>query len=127
MGFDILALSKQEPDHPRPPRASLLAACGGTGLARYRPMDAPTSEIRARLLQDHERLEQMFEKVIAAFEDDDRRTIEECWTRFDAELVAHMDAEERLLIPSLFRVNERAARSLIQEHRHIRGRLLELG
>jgi len=48
------------------------------------------------------------------------------WTEFDARLLAHMDAEERFMIPVLQRANPRAARAILEEHKHFRNRLTEL-
>lgn len=84
-------------------------------------------QVRDALLKDHERLERVLEQVLAAFEANDREGVATSWTRFDAQLLAHLAAEERHLIPALFRVNQRDARSLLEEHRHIRARLTELG
>lgn len=84
-------------------------------------------EVRSHLVADHERLEGLFQQVLSAFEVGDREEVAAIWTRFDHELLAHMEAEERFLVPWLFRADQRAARSIIQEHRLIRSRLIELG
>jgi hemerythrin-like domain-containing protein len=85
------------------------------------------SQVRDRLVQDHERLERVLEQVLAAFEANDREGVATTWAKFDTELLTHLDAEETFLIPTLFRANPRAARSIMEEHRHIRSRLTELG
>ena len=84
-------------------------------------------EIRDHLLADHERLEALFQQLLSAFEEDDREGVAALWTRFDRELLEHMETEERFLIPWLLRANQQAARAIMQEHRHIRSRLTELG
>jgi hemerythrin superfamily protein len=84
-------------------------------------------EVRDHLLADHERLEKLFQEVVSACEGDDRDEVAAMWTRFDRELLAHMEVEERFLIPWLLRANQRAAQSIMQEHRLIRSRLVELG
>jgi hypothetical protein len=91
-------------------------------------MDATAGyDVRQRLLADHARLERVFGQVLAAFEANDREQVCATWAEFDTGLLAHMSAEERYLIPSLFRLDARAARAIIEDHRHIRTRLLELG
>jgi hemerythrin-like domain-containing protein len=84
-------------------------------------------QVRERLVQDHGRLERTLEQVLAAFEANDQDSVATSWAKFDTELLAHLDAEERFLIPPLFQVNQRAARTILEEHRHIRTRLTELG
>lgn len=84
-------------------------------------------QVRDRLVQDHARIERTLGQVLAVFEANDQEGVATWWAKFDTELLAHLDAEERFLIPSLFRVNQRAARTLLEEHRHIRTRLTELG
>lgn len=88
--------------------------------------DAPTN-VRDRFLADHRSIEDLLGRVLTAFERNDRSAVATAWTEFDARLLAHLEAEERYLIPALSRVNERAARAIIEEHKHLRGRLTELG
>ena len=82
--------------------------------------------IRERFLADHHEIEALLEKVLATCEDDDREDIATVWTEFDARLLAHMEAEERYLIPLLQRVNPRACRAILEEHKHFRARLTAL-
>ncbi len=86
-----------------------------------------STKIREQLLSDHKRLERLFDSLIAAFEADDREGVCATWTKFDSELLAHIDVEERYLIPALLRTNEVEARAMLKEHELIRKRLLELG
>jgi hypothetical protein len=88
---------------------------------------AVTATIRDRFLADHRRLEALLEQLLAAVEANDRDAMTRLWTQFDSSLLAHLEAEERYLFPALFRVCDRDARVLGQEHRHIRSRLAELG
>ena len=83
-------------------------------------------EVRDRFLADHREIETLLGRVLDAFEADDRQQVAEVWTEFDSRLNAHMDAEERFLIPVLQRRNERAARAILEEHRHFRARLTQL-
>ena len=49
------------------------------------------------------------------------------WTQFDHELLSHMEAEERFVLPTFARVDAEEALSLLREHGVIRAQLLELG
>lgn len=83
--------------------------------------------IRDQFLADHERLEVLFDRLLSAFEANDRDGMARLWTEFESGLLAHMETEEAHLIPHLQRASPRNARILVQEHRHIRTRLTELG
>jgi hemerythrin-like domain-containing protein len=89
--------------------------------------DTTRSEgIRERFLADHREIEKLLERVLAICEDDDREDVAAIWTEFDARLLAHMEAEERYLIPLLHRTNPRACRAILEEHKHFRARLTVL-
>lgn len=83
--------------------------------------------VREPFLADHQRLEKIFEQVLAAAEADDHEELLRQWTTFESGLLGHMEAEELHLIPHLQRLSPANARILIQEHRHLRSRLAELG
>jgi hypothetical protein len=87
----------------------------------------PSPSIREHLLADHRALEQALERMVAAFEMNDRERIQRAYSAFEPRLLAHMDAEERYILPALLRVDEAEARAILDEHAHIRGRLMELG
>jgi hemerythrin-like domain-containing protein len=87
----------------------------------------PSTLIRDRFLADHQRLDELFARLLGAFEADDRELVASSWTEFESGLLAHIEAEEEFLIPALARSSERDARSILQEHGHIRERLAELG
>jgi len=89
-------------------------------------LESPHVGLREWLLEDHRRLETVLDRVLRAFEANDRQRIQSLWTELDAALTAHLDAEDRELLPVLGRTHDREARSLIEEHRHIRTRLIEL-
>ena len=89
--------------------------------------DNGTSRIRERLLSDHKRLEKLLADMLIAFEENDREAVAALWTEFEKHLLAHLEVEERHLIPLLLRTNERAARTIAREHKHIRDRLMDLG
>jgi len=87
----------------------------------------PRQAVRQQLTADHERLEALFERLLAAFDDDDREACAELWTTFESDLCAHMSDEERYLIPELLRQDPPKARAILEEHKLIRHRLAELG
>lgn len=66
-------------------------------------------------------------RLLEAFADNDRELVSSLWAEFESGLLAHLEAEEKFMIPILLRVSERDARVLIQEHKHIRTQLSELG
>jgi hypothetical protein len=88
---------------------------------------APATTIRDRFLADHRRLEELFASVLSAVDANDRERIEGSWAEFDTALSADLGAQEKLLVPALLQSRAREARAILQEHRHIRARLLELG
>jgi len=53
--------------------------------------------------------------------------VSELWTAFEDRITRHLEAEERFMIPQLFSSHPRDARAILEEHRHIRTRLTELG
>ena len=117
---------------PRPTtgeRGRIGAAGAGIEVA-CRP-GAPMSQgpspstVRDRFLHDHLEIEDLFEGLLDAFEANDREGVAEIWAIFETRLAAHMEAEERMLLP-FARSNPRQARALFEEHRHIRARIAEL-
>lgn len=88
--------------------------------------NSASTSIRDRFLADHKRLEDLLTRLLAAVEANDREDLQTCWNEFESGLLAHLDAEEKHMIPALPRAREQDARRLLQEHRHIRGRLTEL-
>lgn len=79
------------------------------------------------LLDDHEKLEILITRLLDAVAADDRSLMCGLFEEFDAHLAAHFSAEERSLLPALFRSAPTAARTIAHEHRHLRARLMELG
>lgn len=83
--------------------------------------------LRDRLLDDHTRLNGLLTRLLAAFEANDREDMATLWTQLDTGLAAHMDAEEKYLLPVLARTEPAEARDIIAEHADIRSRMLDLG
>jgi Hemerythrin HHE cation binding domain len=83
--------------------------------------------VRDRFLADHRRLEARLEHLLTALAANDHSKSLEVWTGLESGLVIHMKAEEARLIPALLVARERDTRVLVQEHRHIRARMTDLG
>ena len=74
----------------------------------------------------HAQLDRELDRLIIAVEagDPDIRTL---WDRVEGEILAHLDAEERFVLPSFARVDLAEAAQLLHEHGRIRELLMELG
>lgn len=83
--------------------------------------------LRQMLTLEHERLDQLFEALLAALRVDARDDAARLWGEFDAGLSAHMELEERYLFPALSEDNPREAAELRKEHETIRTQLTQLG
>jgi hypothetical protein len=86
-----------------------------------------TGPVRDRFLADHRRLEARLGHLLTALAANDHSKASEVWKGLESGLVIHIEAEEARLIPALLVARERDTRVLVQEHRHIRARLTELG
>jgi hypothetical protein len=87
----------------------------------------PSTGLRQRLAGDHERLDQLFEALRAAFDADAPQDAARLWGELDRGLGAHMDFEERHVLPAFRAVDQREADDLLREHELIRRRLIEFG
>jgi hemerythrin-like domain-containing protein len=83
--------------------------------------------LRRQLMDDHKRLDKLFENLLAALRADARDDAGQLWAEFDAGLTRHMDLEEKHLFPAFSVHNPQEAAELEQEHDHIRAKLTELG
>jgi hemerythrin HHE cation binding domain-containing protein len=83
--------------------------------------------LRTHFLDDHQSAETRLESLLAALAANDHPNASHIWKGLESGLVAHLGAEETLLIPALLVARERDTRVLVQEHRHIRSRLKDLG
>ena len=86
-----------------------------------------TPRIRDHFLADHRRLEDLFERVLDAFENGVREELSILWTQFENELDRHMTAEERFLLPAFAREHPEEAKALLAEHAEFRRKLVEIG
>jgi hypothetical protein len=83
--------------------------------------------LRDHLLDDHRRIEASIAQLVSACEANDQTRMQELWSDFEPRLLAHLEMEEQHLVPALLDRQGRAARVILEEHRHIRRRLEELG
>ncbi len=83
--------------------------------------------LRDRFLDDQAEFEELYADMLEAFEACDRKGVAKLWEEFDDRLTKHLEAEERFMIPELLASRPRDARAIVEEHRHIRSRLVELG
>jgi hypothetical protein len=78
------------------------------------------------MLRDHHHLEDEYCRLLEAIEVD-APTVRELWTELEHGLLAHMEAEERYMLPAFATVDRVEALALLREHGQIRELLLELG
>lgn len=73
-----------------------------------------------RLIADHERLEELFEELLANVHCGDCAVMTETWATFEHALLGHLGFEERLLLPDFAVGHPTAARAIVAEHAMIR-------
>lgn len=76
--------------------------------------------------RDHQRLNQLFDQVLAAFREGDRELAAALWTQFDTGLRNHFDFEELHLFPQFRRLHPKAAAALLAEHAQMLSMLSKL-
>lgn len=84
-------------------------------------------DLRRLFTRDHEQLDRLFRDLLAAFEADARLEAAQLWYVFEADLRAHMQLEEELLLPRFAEKHASEALALFREHDEIREKLLQLG
>lgn len=106
--------------------AARLAPWGtGAGSASFRPPEQ--GSLRPLLIRDHERLDALFVELLDQFIEGDPNDVRAMWALFEAGLSAHLDAEERYLLPLFTRAAPVEAAALLEEHAVFRRTLDELG
>lgn len=78
--------------------------------------------VRDWFVADHLHLETLLEEILNAMDSREEKGLSILWAGFSRTLLAHMDIEERCLIPQLDEQANRVARVLHEEHRYIRAR-----
>ena len=131
MSRDDLRLRSVDADaplaHPRAPaRGAAARSVHARSVMKGSAAAASSDSLYTFMTYNHARLEQQFDSLLDAMAagSPDARTL---WTELDHGLLAHMEAEERYVIPAFATVDRAAARELLDEHAQIRAQLLELG
>lgn len=89
--------------------------------------ERPTTRLQEFLRLDHARLHQSFDQLLGAFRSDDAESLRDAWSRFEAGLYGHLEAEERFLIPLFRAAHPREAEALLTQHAVFRRALADLG
>lgn len=85
------------------------------------------NQVRIRLVEDHERLDALLVRLTQEAEDSDRQALQATWSDFEKRLSAHIDAEERYLLPLVESDNPSEAARTRHEHGEIRDLIADLG
>jgi hypothetical protein len=75
----------------------------------------------------HDELDRLFDRLLEAVQADDQREIHAQWVSIEGHLLAHMEAEERFVLPMFARLELGEAKALLAEHARLRDLILELG
>lgn len=85
-----------------------------------------SAEAAASLRADHEALDEVAERVLAIIAEGDREDVGAAITELQVRITAHLDGEERDLLPEYARHDPQDAATLLAEHAAIRETLAEL-
>jgi hypothetical protein len=96
-----------------------------SGNRRHRSYDERAQTWRGR--RRARDLGKLLDRVLAAMEANARDEVRGLWTELDHGLLAHMEAEERFVLPVFAHVDAEEARALLREHGLLREQLLQLG
>jgi len=80
----------------------------------------------AYMVKSHQYLDDLYGELLDALAAN-APDLGEVWTKFEHTLLAHMEAEERFVLPSFAKVDRPEAIALIRDHGMFREQLLELG
>ena len=78
-------------------------------------------------MEDHHRLDRLFEELLQAFQAGDREGAAALWSAFDRGLEAHMELEEEQIFSALSAEEPAEVEALLAEHVAIRTALIEMG
>jgi hemerythrin superfamily protein len=85
------------------------------------------SSLSGMLAGDHDRLDRCFQSILTRAYGGDWQQLETEWIAFQRELLGHLEAEEKHVIPALARDRPLAAEMLLSDHEVIRTKVIELG
>lgn len=80
-----------------------------------------------RLTREHQELDALYEDLANRVHCGDTATIDEAWGPLETRLRAHMDFEERHLLPRFRELAPVTAQQIVGEHAMIRGALADMG
>jgi len=83
--------------------------------------------LRDRLTADHLRLDALFDDVLKRLALDDRDETRAAWNDFEKGLLAHLEVEEKFILPKFAKDHELEASAIRREHDAFREKLAELG
>ena len=75
----------------------------------------PATDLYTFMVRSHQHLDELYAQLLSAMESD-APDVQALWTRFDHELLAHMEAEERYVLSRFVHVDENEAMALFCEH-----------
>jgi hemerythrin superfamily protein len=89
--------------------------------------DKTHSPLYVFMTRSHHNLRELLTQLLAAMAANAQDDVHALWTDLDHGLLAHMEAEERFVLPALARIDKEEARTLLREHGLLRDELLQLG
>lgn len=99
----------------------------GTVAATRSRMQTVVPDFFTFLHGSHRHLEEAGKRLIDAVTADDRTDTLTLWRELEKQLLAHLEAEERYMLPAFARADREEAVALLRQHGEIREQLLELG
>jgi hemerythrin superfamily protein len=98
------------------------------GQTRMQPTEtASAHDLEHALKADHAALEDKFSRVTSTMHRGDPEFARAAWLSMEAELLAHLKAEEELIMPSFSKVHPQQAARIRRDHDEIREELQQLG
>jgi iron-sulfur cluster repair protein YtfE (RIC family) len=92
-----------------------------TSLSRTHPV------LCGYMMHSHEHLHALYTRLLSVMEADAPREVQALWCELDHELLAHMEAEERFVLPAFAKVDHAEALAILREHGQARELLFDLG
>lgn len=83
--------------------------------------------VRTKLVHDHETLDALLAQLAEEAQDSDRPGLQATWNELESRLIAHINAEERYLLPLIEVDNPTEVAQTRREHIEIRDLIAELG
>lgn len=83
--------------------------------------------VSTKLVHDHETLDALLAQLAEEAQDSDRPALQATWNEFESRLIAHINAEERYLLPLIEVDNPAEVAQTRREHIEIRDLIAELG